>query len=146
MPQNAGNGSSAVYRDTLAISGGTTGVIASIENLAKFDADVWIHRAWLVVSAGAAAAATNCTIDVGIGDSISDTADSRANDILDGIDVEAGTVTLNVALDSIALDIAGATGLATPILFPRGDFLLVHVATGDATDFVAELHYEYSFA
>jgi hypothetical protein len=146
MPQTAGNqGSVANYTNIYTITGAASGVLLAVanNNSAGLGHRAWIKRAWMEFSAAAAAA---CTIDVGVGDSESDVADGRSDDIFDGINVETGTLTLNVAIDTAALDIAGATAAVAPVAWEVDDFLLVHVKTGNGTGLVGKLYIDYCFA
>lgn len=146
MPQTAGNqGSAAVYRNCYTITGAASGVLLAVanSNSSGLGHRAWITRAWMEFSAASSGA---CTIDVGVGDSATDTADGRSDDLFDGINVETGTLTLNVAVDTIALDIAGATASSVPVAWEVDDYLLVHVKTGNGTALAGKLYIEYSFA
>jgi len=145
MSKIAGNDSSPVYTSVYNIANGTTGAILAVENSndSGIGARVWITRAWMEFTAAAAAA---CTLDVGVGDSASDIADTRSDDIFDGINAETGTLTLNVAIDSVALDIAGATASSVPVAWELDDFLLVQAKTGNATGLVGKLYVQYTYA
>lgn len=140
MPLQAGNGSAPVYVKSYDISGATTGVALATLNPAGVD--VFITRAFLNCTTLASGA--TCTVDLGIGDAADDTADARKDDILDGIDLGSGSAT--GIYDSMNLDIAGATAICKPIAWVSDDYLLLSVATGDATGVVAKLYIEYTYA
>lgn len=141
MGKIAGNQSSPVYVYKATVTGAASGVLNAIPNTDNgiAGADLIITRAYLITTAAASGA---CTLDLGVGDSASDVADSRANDLLDGIDVNAGAGTF----DSIALDIAGATGVSTPLAWPKDDYVLLHVASGNGTGLAGTLYIEYTYA
>lgn len=146
MPQTSGNqGSVSNYTNIYTITGAASGVLLAVANTnsAGLGHRAWIKRAWMEFSAAAAAA---CTIDVGVGDSATDTADGRSDDLFDGINVETGTLTLNVAVDTIALDIAGATASSVPVAWEVDDYLLLHVKTGNGVGLAGKLYVEYCFA
>ena len=148
MSMIAGNqGHSPLYTASYKIPAGTTGVLLAVPNTQELGVGqrllVWM--AGIKVGTGADAAGTDCTIDVGFGDSATDTADTRSNDIFDGINVEAGTVDTTNMISNTALDVAGATALSGPFVWEVDDWLLVHVAQGSAVGLDAEIHLVYGY-
>jgi hypothetical protein len=118
------------------VVGAASGVL--LAELPPIGQDAIISRAWLDVTTVATAA---CTVDLGIGDSATDTADARSDDILDGIDVHTAVG----RFDNFTLDLAGATAIMTPIDWVDDDYLLLHVKTGNGTGLVGKLYVEFTW-
>lgn len=148
MSKIAGANSSPDYTHSFAIPATATGVIKAIanDNTSFWGGSeaIFIKRLWIDVTTVAAGA--TCTIDAGVGDSATDVADARSDDILDGIDFGSGTSLAGTVVDSFTLDLAGATAIMTPIKVPVDDYFLLHVKTGDATGVTGTVYIEWTYA
>lgn len=134
--QIVGNNSSGKYTYVISVTGAASGVIASMENDAVLGHNALVTSVTLIIDTVAGQA---CTLDCGIGDTVSDTGDTRKDVFINGIDATAlGTY------NNIDLDVQGATGGAKPYEFPTGDFILLQVASGSAVGLVGRLIVEYS--
>lgn len=136
MPLQAGNGSAPVYVVTLDITGGASdaNVFESLANPAGVN--LIVHRAYLITSVVATAAAT---LDIGIHAS---SASTGADNLLDGIDVNAATGTF----DSADGTDNGSNGVAKPQAWAAAGYINVEEKTGNVNGLVGKLYVEYTYA